>query len=838
MHMEMESSLLSIETLVKKIKKEMFSNFDLYSFVSKSAYDTAWLAMIPNTQHCDHPMFRGCLDWVLRNQKEEGFWGESDSNGVPTIDSLPATLASMVALKKWNVGGTNIKKGLAFVHENAEMLLKEKQHCLPRWFAIVFPAMVELAQETGFDVADNLNGVLSHAFYKRQQILKIEELVDDYHYPPLLSYLEALSSTCDIDREVIASYLSEDGSLFQSPSATAQAFMVTGDDKCKDYLLSLVQRCPYGVPAMYPMDEELIKLCLVNQMQQLGLAECFNEEIEEILSEVYWTYEKHEAEMRNVNLNPQKIYKDSLAFRLLRMHGYKVTPWSFCWFVHHEDILTYIENNSGCFMSAMISVYRATDLMFSGEYELKEARSFSRKLLEKNMVPGCEEDNLVMIPNLQEVVEHELSLPWIARMDHLDHRFWIEANNVDALWVAKASFYRLSCLQNKNLMKLAVENYKFRQSIYQKELEELKRWSKERGLSDMGFGREKTTYCYFAVAASSTLPHDSVVRLLVAKSGILVTVADDFFDMEGSIKELQCLTEAIQRWDGKGLIGHAKIIFDALDDLVSDTAKKHLHQQGSDITENLHDIWRETFASWMVEATWSSTGYMPSLHEYLDTGMTSIAAHTMVLPASCFLNPKLPHHKLKCCQYETITKLLMAATRLLNDIQSYEKEKLDGKTNLVLLHLNRSRQGEIEDSIAYANEILDEKKRELLKLALIDDLNDLPKPCKLLHLSCLKVFQMFFYSTNLFDSNTDLLHDIKKAIYIPPEYQIHKPLKPLLPLFPSKLEKKYSKTQSHLIRTFKYQSTRNFIGQHFTRTTSRVGYEKMVISPKFKLCFA
>jgi len=73
-----------------------------------------------------------------------------------------------------------------------------------------------------------------------------EELVDDYHYPPLLSYLEALSTTCDIDREVIAKYLSEDGSLFQSPSATAQAFMVTGDDKCKDCLLSLVQRCPYG----------------------------------------------------------------------------------------------------------------------------------------------------------------------------------------------------------------------------------------------------------------------------------------------------------------------------------------------------------------------------------------------------------------------------------------------------------------------------------------------------------------------------------------------------------------------------------------------------------------
>ncbi|XP_028095683.1 (E,E)-geranyllinalool synthase-like [Camellia sinensis] len=474
--MHMESSLFSIETLVKKIKEEMFTNFDLYSFVSKSAYDTAWLAMIPSTQHCDHPMFKGCLDWILNNQKEEGFWGELDSNGVPTIDSLPATLACMVALKMWNVGDTNITKGLAFVHENAEMLLREIQHNLPRWFAIVFPAMVELAQETGFDVADNLNGVLSHVFYKRQQILKMDGLVDNYHYRPLLSYLEALPSTSDIDRQVIVKQLSEDGSLFQSPSATAYAFVATKDRKCKEYLQSLVRRCPHGVPPMYPMDEEIVKLCLVNQILVLGLAEYFKEEIEDILSNVFRSYKKQGLQGTNLNFIPAKIYKDSLAFRLLRMHGYNVTPWSFCWFIHHEDILAHIENNSGYFMSAMFNVYRATDLTFSGEYELEEARSFSRKLLEKNMMLRNEEDDLVMITNFQTLVKHELHLPWIARMDHLDHRFWIEANNADSLWVAKASLYRLSCLHNDKLMKLAVENYKFRQSIYQNELEEVKRY--------------------------------------------------------------------------------------------------------------------------------------------------------------------------------------------------------------------------------------------------------------------------------------------------------------------------------------------------------------------------
>lgn len=65
----------------------------------------------------------------------------------------------------------------------------------------------------------------------------------------------------------------------------------------------------------------------------------------------------------------------------------------------------------------------------------------------------------------------------------------------------------------------------------------------------MGFGREKTTYIYFAVAASVSLrPIDSIVRLIVAKAGIIVTVADDFYDMEGSLSELEVLTDAVKRY--------------------------------------------------------------------------------------------------------------------------------------------------------------------------------------------------------------------------------------------------------------------------------------------------
>ncbi|KAG5561552.1 hypothetical protein RHGRI_004560 [Rhododendron griersonianum] len=703
----MESSPFFIETLVKKVREEIFSTFDVYnSFVSASAYDTAWLAMIPaenpnKFEQCCGPMFKGCLEWVLSNQKEEGFWGARDMNGLPTIDSLPSTLACIVALKKWNLGDTNINKGLAFVRENSETLLRERHHSLPRWFAIVYPAMVELAQATGLGVAHEVRGVLSDVLLKRQQFMETEGDVNDYqYYPPLLSFLEALPSTCNIDRETILKSLNKDGSLFQSPSATAYAFMATGERKCKEYLERLVRRCSRGVPPMYPMDEELIKLSLVNQVTRLGLAEHFSGEIEVILSEAY---------------------SKSNAF-----------AGSFCWFVHDEDILGHIERNSGYFMSAMLNIYRATDLMFSGENELKEARSFARKLLEKNMRRRCEEDGLLEMPSFHEVVEHELSLPWIARLDHLDHRFWIEANDhVDALWIAKASFYR---------------------------------------------------------------------------------------------------------WDGKGLCGHGRIIFEALDGLVTDIAKKHLRQQGSDITDNLRDIWQETFGAWLVETTWSNNGYIPSMEEYLETGMISIASHTMVLPASCFLNPNLLNHKLKPSQNEPITKLLMASSRLLNDIQSYQKEQLDGKINLVLLHLKGNPKAEIEDSISYVKEILDEKKTELLEHALMDyGSNDLPKPCKLLHLSCLKVFQMFYNSSNQFDSDTELFHDIKRGIYIPPEYPVPRRIPS-----PSKTETKCSKVKACLIGESKYQGGRNFnTGQNFawSATPISVGRDKVVIPPKFRLCF-
>ncbi|KAJ4849670.1 hypothetical protein Tsubulata_019868 [Turnera subulata] len=53
------------------------------------------------------PMFKNCLTWILNSQKGDGFWGEYDDgigHGMPTVECLPATIACMIAIKKWNAG--------------------------------------------------------------------------------------------------------------------------------------------------------------------------------------------------------------------------------------------------------------------------------------------------------------------------------------------------------------------------------------------------------------------------------------------------------------------------------------------------------------------------------------------------------------------------------------------------------------------------------------------------------------------------------------------------------------------------------------------------------------
>ncbi|CAN6830071.1 unnamed protein product [Brassica oleracea] len=758
--------------LAEEIKKETFEldtfSINPYSFVSASAYDTAWLAMIEDLSDVStqKPMFRGCIDWILSNQNVvEGLWGNhGDENEGETLTS---TLACVVALRKWKIGSLHINKGKSYIERSVERIIGEyrKKGSCPRWLVLMFTGLLELAQQLGlhFFFSTRVKQMINDLFFRRQEILDQELLVDGRcNRQPLLAYLEVLPLTLytENQEDIIGKLDNLDGSLCQSPSATAAAFMLSRHTKCLAYLQSLVQRCPHGVPQIYPLNEEFIKLSLVNIMDNFGLGEYFSKEIDHFLLQNHnLGYESKDVERMPIWSKVDQLHKDSLEFRLLRMNGYNVSPDSFCWFLNDEEIQDHLKTNIDHLFLVMLSVYRATDLIFQGESELEKAKEFSRKLLKKN-----EFVDEIMV--LSSHIKHETSTPWMARLKHLDHRMWIEDRDSNVIAIGKASSV---CLHADKLTHLASKNFELRQAVYRREMEDLIKWVKKWGLYDIGFGREKTTYCYFAASSSTSLPFESAanVRKLMAKSGILITVADDFFDEEGSSDELEPLTEAVMRWEGKELKGYGKIIFKALDNHIKETAETYRKQHGTDITNHFRNIWGETFESWLCEAKWSKKGHIPSMEEYLRNGIISTAAHTIVLPISCLMESCFPQHKLKPGNYDNITTLLMTITRLLNDLQSYQKEREQGKINSVLLNMRSHCSFKIEDSIAYIEKIIESKRREFVECVLMDELSDLPKPCKDIHMSFCKVFYMFFNKKNRYDSDTEMLQDIKKALYDP-----------------------------------------------------------------------
>lgn len=72
---------------------------------------------------------------------------------------------------------------------------------------------------------------------------------------------------------------------------------------------------------------------------------------------------------------------------------------------------------------------------------------------------------------------------------------------------------------------------------------------KENRLDQLQFARQKLTYCYLSAAATVFPPELSGARLSWAKNSVLVTVADDFFDVGGSKEELENLVALVEKYD-------------------------------------------------------------------------------------------------------------------------------------------------------------------------------------------------------------------------------------------------------------------------------------------------
>lgn len=145
----------------------------------------------------------------------------------------------------------------------------------------------------------------------------------------------------------------------------------------------------------------------------------------------------------------------------------------------------------------------------------------------------------------------------------------------------------------------------------------------ENKLDKLKFARSKSAYCYFSAAATFFAPELSDARMAWAKNGVLTTVVDDFFDVGGSLEELNNLIQLVElyfpiptplaplscgdlevtiyrgsgcRWDvdvsTECSSYNVQIIFSALRSTICEIGDKGFKLQGRSITNHINGIVR------------------------------------------------------------------------------------------------------------------------------------------------------------------------------------------------------------------------------------------------------
>ncbi|MCE3217054.1 hypothetical protein HAX54_010196, partial [Datura stramonium] len=358
--------------------------------------------------------------------------------------------------------------------------------------------------------------------------------------------------------------------------------------------------------------KQLEQLEIIDYLQRLGLSYHFEDEIYSILNNI-----------RDKNSKRDHLYAKALEFKLLRQHGFNISQEIF-------DGL-YDDSTAGCGeihttkdTKGMLYLYEASFLAIKGEKELELARNLTEKHLREYL---AENKNNYMDQSLVELVHHALELPLHWRMLRLETKWFI-------------NFYKK---RQDNiipfLLELASLDFNIVQAAHLQDLKYVATWWKETGLAEnLPFARDRLVENYFWTIGVNFLPEYGYFRRIATKVNALVTTIDDVYDVFGTLHELQIFTDAIQRWnidelDKLPVPDNMKMCYFALDNFINEVASDAFEEQGIFILPYLRNAWRDLCKSYLREAKWYYSQYMPTMEEYMDNAWISISAPVILVHA-------------------------------------------------------------------------------------------------------------------------------------------------------------------------------------------------------------
>ncbi|KAG8389340.1 hypothetical protein BUALT_Bualt02G0219100 [Buddleja alternifolia] len=453
--------------------------------ISVSPYDTAWVALVEDISGGGGaPQFPSSLEWICNNQLCDGSWGDSTTFSI--YDQIINTLACVVALRFWNKHPDKTNQGISFFKENIHKLEDENEEHMTIGFEVALPSLLEIAKKLDIDIPYDSPGL--QQIYARRDI-KLTRIPRDIVPKVPTTALYSLEGMPGLMWQKLLHLQSAEGSFLFSPSSTAFALQQTKDHNCLNYLANLVHKFNGGVP------------------------------------NVYWT-NKGICWARDSEV--QDIDDTSMAFRLMRLHGYNISADVFKHFEKGGEFFSYVGQSNQA-VTGMYNLYRASQVMFPGEEVLSEAKKFSAKFLQEKRADNELLDKWVIAKDLRGEVGYALDVPWYGSLPRVEARFYLEQyGGEDDVWIGK-TLYRMPYVSNNTYLGLAKLDYNSCQALHQREWKNIQKWYRNNSVGEFGLSETRLLQAYYIAAASVFEPEKSEQRLAWAKTAILMeTIVSQF----------------------------------------------------------------------------------------------------------------------------------------------------------------------------------------------------------------------------------------------------------------------------------------------------------------------
>ncbi|EFJ37773.1 terpene synthase [Selaginella moellendorffii] len=603
--------------------------------ISPSAYDTAWVARIASECDSSLPEFPEALEWIINSQLPDGSWG--DDRHLQLYDRVLSTLSCLVTLKTWDIGHNSIAQGTKFLRENM-IKLKQDDGDLLSGFEVTFPMMLHEAKKLGLDLPHETD------------CLGIP--LDKLHSAPttLLYSLEGLQDL-EIDWQEILKLQSKDGSFLSSPSSTACVYLKTKDRKSLQYAMQVQN---YAVPCHYPIDL-FESLWVVDTIERLGIDVFFRDEIKAVLDYVYsfWTNE-------GIGWGSTCLVNDiddtAMAFRILRMHGYNVSPDAFDQFWLPRDKFCCFVGELSHGVSEMLNLHRASQVDFPNETILTKTFKYSHDYLlnveTAHMDKWGNEEKPHGRSNEIQVI-FELANPFHDCLPRIYNNAYIKHYGIDDPWIGKI-IYRLPLVNNKVLLELANWYSQQCQSYQSSELIELTNWCHS---------------LHFEYILSTRSKENINMRIFFTKACCMGMLIDDILDSATSIEVIN----SVQKWDIslsqklplKYKI-HVQELYNTILVMTETASKIHQILSSKFIHNYLSKIYTDLIKS-RISAHCRIQGYIPSFKEYMQNAEVSISIGSPVLMSILFCGEPLTEELLNTIHDSKPLKLNNIIFRLCND---------------------------------------------------------------------------------------------------------------------------------------------------------------------------